>query len=57
MFTLTTSIVHAVQVDELTPCDLYNTSVDYTGTMASLTTQSNATGSGPRLIESTNQTI
>ena len=38
-------------IREYTPCDLYNTSVDESGTVASITTQSNATGSGPRLIE------
>ena len=42
------------KIVECTPCDLYNTSVDESGTTAALTTQSNATGSGPRLIEITN---
>ena len=41
------------KIVEYTPCDLYNTSVDESGTTAALTTQSNATGSGLRLIEVT----
>lgn len=39
------------KIVECTPCDLYNTSVDESGTTSALTTQSNAIGSGPRLIE------
>ena len=31
-------------------CDLYNTSIDTNGKCSSLTTQGNATGSGPRVI-------
>jgi len=51
--TLTAGAVPGVFYVEQTPCDLYNTSVDNSGTTAALTTQSNATGSGPRLIETT----